>query len=391
MENMIFFILIVLTLINIKIKGSNQFFDDYMDLKYTQPIKGIFVWFIIIRHYLSYYKANNNYLYRQIIKHFGQKIVSLFLFYSSFGIYESIKKKGSYYARSLLKKSFIIFIKSQIIIFLYAVSNLLLGIKFRIKDYFLSVIFYKGIGNSYWFAFTIIVFYLYSFISFAFIKSKHCYFFGIFIINIICLIHMYFIHNYYFPKVNYPVDNTFCFIIGFYYSLLKNYIDNILLKNDIFYFTFMFFFILVYYYFYTCHIRNVFIFSMVNMLFCLIAIFISMKIRFNNEFLTELSSHSYSIYLLQRLVMRYVFFKKGFQNNEIIRFFFEFITILLFAIIFDKYTAFIDKYFKRQISKKELFEFKKYKIEKNKIQEDIDEALKRNQETIKLLTKTNII
>ena len=93
MENMIFFILIALTLINIKIKGSNQFFDDYMDLKYTQPIKGIFVWFIIIRHYLSYYKANNNYLYRQIIKYFDQKIVSLFLFYSGFGIYESIKKK----------------------------------------------------------------------------------------------------------------------------------------------------------------------------------------------------------------------------------------------------------------------------------------------------------
>ena len=362
MENLAFLILIVLTLIDIKLKGSNQFFEDYMDLKYTQPIKGIFVWFIILSHYKSYYKTNNNYLYRKILNCFGQKMVSLFLFYSGFGIYESIKNKGSYYAKSLIKKSFIIFIKSQIIIFLFMVCNLLIGKKYCIKTYFFSIIFYKSIGNSNWFAFTIIIFYLYSFISFSYIKYKQFYFVGIFMISIICIFHMYFIYNYYYPKLIYSVDNTFCFIIGFYYSLLKNYIDKILLKNDIFYFTFIFFFILIYYYFYVYHIKNVFIFSMINMLFCLIAIFISMKIRFNNEFLNLLNSHSYSIYLLQRLVMRYVFFKQFFKKNEIIRFFFEFITILLFAIIFDKYTFCIDKYFKRQISKAKAFVFKENKI-----------------------------
>ena len=40
----------------------------------------------------------------------------------------------------------------------------------------------------------------------------------------------------------------------------------------------------------------------------------------------------------------------------------KFITILLIAIIFDKYTFFIDKYFKRQISRVEIFEFKEKKI-----------------------------
>ena len=116
-----------------------------------------------------------------------------------------------------------------------------------------------------------------------------------------------------------------------------------------------------------------------------------MKVRFNNEFLNELSSHSYSIYLLQRLIMRYIFYKKYFQNNEIIRFFFEFITILLFAIIFDKYTFFIDKYFNRQISKGEIFESKMYKAEKKKVQEDKDGAQNRNEEAINLLKKLNLI
>ena len=160
MEDIIFFILISLTLINIKIKGSNQFFQDYMDLKNTYPIKGIFVWLIILSHYKSYYKANQNYLYKKILNCFGQKMVSIFLFYSGFGIYESMKKKGVNYSKSLLKKTIIIFIKSQIIIILFAICNLLLGIKNYLKTYVFSIFFYKSIGNSNWFAFTIIIFYL---------------------------------------------------------------------------------------------------------------------------------------------------------------------------------------------------------------------------------------
>ena len=94
------------------------------------------------------------------------------------------------------------------------------------------------------------------------------------------------------------------------------------------------------------------------MIFCLIIIFISIKIRFNNKFLTLLNSHSYSIYLIQRIIMRYIYFTKSFESNEIIRFFFEFIAVILFSIIFDKYSFFIDQYFKRQIPKGEVFEFK---------------------------------
>ena len=70
-----------------------------------------------------------------------------------------------------------------------------------------------------------------------------------------------------------------------------------------------------------------------------------MKIRFNNEFLNLLNSHSFSIYLLQRIVMRFIYYKQYFKNNELIRFFFEFILIILISTIFDKFTTSIDYYF----------------------------------------------
>lgn len=123
-------------------------------------------------------------------------MVSLFLFYSGFGIFESIKKKGIKYAKSLINKAMILFIKSQIILIFYILNNLFLGIKMTLKNYFLSTIFKENIGNSNWFAFTIICFYIYSYISFIIIKHNF-YILGIIILNIICLFHIYFVYNFF--------------------------------------------------------------------------------------------------------------------------------------------------------------------------------------------------
>lgn len=60
MENLIFFILFLLSIININVEGNNNFYYDYMELKNTNSIKGIFVWMIILSHYKSYYKQKKN-------------------------------------------------------------------------------------------------------------------------------------------------------------------------------------------------------------------------------------------------------------------------------------------------------------------------------------------
>ena len=339
MEDIVFLILCLLSIININIKGFNQFFLDYMDIKNTNQIKGIFVWMILIFHYSSYYK-NNIYKYRLILNYFGSKAVSLFFFYSSFGIGESIKNKGKDYIKTLPKKIIILFIKSQLIILIYLIINIILKIKITLKKYLLSIIFKSAIGNGNWFAFTILALYFYSYISFFFIKAKSHIFVGIIIVNIICIFHIYFVYYLYYPKKGHTVGNILCFIIGFYYSLLKKYFDKIIMKNDILYYGLFSFTTLVYYYYYSYKIKSILIVSITNALFSLIVVFISMKIRFNNEFLKLLNSHSYSIYLLQRAVMLFISEKKYFESNEFIRFFFEFLTIIFISILFDYLTNF---------------------------------------------------
>ena len=231
-----------------------------------------------------------------------------------------------------------------------------------LKNYFLSMFFKKNIGNSNWFAFTIIIFYIYSYISFKIIKHN-LYILGIIILNIICLFHIYFVYNFYYPKMRYTIDNTLCFILGFYYSLLNNCLNKIIMKNDITYFFSLSCLILIYYYFYIYTIKTLWIAIFINCFFSLIIVLISMKIRFNNDFLNLLNSHSFSIYLLQRIVMRFIYLKQFFQNNELIRFFFEFILILLVSTIFDKSTTCIDYYFRdKKYQEKELINDEKQNL-----------------------------
>ena len=68
-----------------------------------------------------------------------------------------------------------------------------------------------------------------------------------------------------------------------------------------------------------------------------------MKIKLNSDFLNFLNFHSFSIYLLQRLVLLIVYKKNLFKNSDFIQISFEFTSIFLLSSIFDKYTIFIDR------------------------------------------------
>ena len=315
-----------------------------MELDNTSSIKGIFVWLIIFRH-KSEYGIKKYYIYKYISNNLGQKIVSMFLFYSSFGIYESLKKKGINYAKTLPIKSIIIFIKSQIILLMFLLANIfVLKKRISLKSYLLCMIFKVSIGNSYWFSFTIIILYIYSYLSFRFVKNP--FIFGIVFINFICLVHIILVYNYYYPKMIMAVDNVLCFVFGFYYSFFRKYLEQKIMKNDVFYYSTISVTILIYYK--ILYVKGLLFISITNTLFALLVVFISMKVQFNNDLLKFFNSHSFSIYLLQRLVFMIVYKKNIFRDSNFIQISFEFTSIFFISSLFDKYTFFIDKLFKRK-------------------------------------------
>ena len=339
MEDILFIIFCLLSIFNIKIKGIDNFFSDYMAIDDTNCIKGVFVWIIIFSHKRSY-ENKNNYLHHKITKSLGQKMVSMFFFYSSFGICESIKKKGFNYVKTLKNKAIFFLLKTEIIIIMFLLSNIIiLKKKVTLKRYLLSAIFKESLGNSNWFSFTIISFYFYSYFSFKLAKNNI--FLGIIIINIFCFLHEKVAFAYYYQKQTFTVDTILCFVIGFYYSLMKIHLDKIIMKNDIFYFLILSLILFIYY---ECSkILTLFFLSIKNALFSILVVILSMKIKLKNEFLKFLNFHSYSIYLFQRLIMMLTYKKKIFVYSEFVQMFFELTSIFCISACFDKYAIYLNK------------------------------------------------
>ena len=215
------------------------------------------------------------------------------------------------------------------------------------------MIFISNIGNSNWFAFTIIFLYLYCFLSFIIINNKGYIYISLMIIMIICYFHVFITYNYIYPKKSYSVDNILTFIIGIFYSLLKKNIDKIVMANDILYFSNVSFFFFIFYYCRKIN-NNLLFLSLTNCIFSIMIVIISMKIRFSNAFLKLLNTHSYSIYLFQRIIMIFVYKKKLFTKNDFIRIPFIFCSTLLISIFFDKHTGFVNRLFKLNICKYEI-------------------------------------
>ena len=215
------------------------------------------------------------------------------------------------------------------------------------KKFILTTIFKTSIGNSNWYAFTIILFYIYAFLAFGFIKNKKYNFIGIIIISILCSFHAYFSYYYYYYQKMYSADNTLTFILGFLYSVIRIYTDKYIMKYDFIYFGIFGVFSFIYYYFYINKGVNILLHNCMNGTFSLIVILITMKIRFDNEFLRFLNIHSYSIYFLQKVVLRTFYEEKYLKKLENIRIMIQFVLIIFIATIFDYSTSFIDKYFKR--------------------------------------------
>ena len=354
MEDVIFLVLTFLSLINANIKCGNKFFTDYMDLENTSNVKGIFVWMIIFRHSTGYYYRNHKKASIIIDNSFQQNIVSLFLFYSGYGIYKSFSIKEVNYIKTLPIKSIILFIKTQLIILLFLLTNKILHKKMTLKDYFYAVILKKSIGNSYWFASAIILFYIEAFFSFIFIRNKKYNFIGIILLTYICYFHVKYALKYYYPKDPiYNLDTIMCFIPGLYYCFFQSYIDKIIMFNDIIYLGFI---SIASYFYYKFHLHpkeGLLLYrSIKNCIFCIVAVLLTMKIQLKNDFLKFLNSHSYSIYLLQRIVFIYFHQKGILKNSSFIRFFFQFSLILLISCIFDRITIYIDILFKNYSNRK---------------------------------------
>ena len=77
----------------------SSFHKDYMSLDATSAIKGIFAVLILFSHMRQYMDLSDTFFnnsYIRILNYLGQMMVTMYLFYSGYGLMESFKKKPDY-------------------------------------------------------------------------------------------------------------------------------------------------------------------------------------------------------------------------------------------------------------------------------------------------------
>ena len=335
-------IIILLFIFIIATARPSKFNQEYLDKKYTNTIKGIFLSFVFISHFISYKPVfQDNFIDMTgiiFIKGFGQLMVTLFLFYSGYGVMESIKKKGDVYINNFPKKR----ILTTIIHFDFAVLiYMIISLCFRMSEFslnklILSLIGWDGFGNSNWYIFTILIMYSITFIFVKIFKNRKARVISIFLATIVYTIIMGYL------KEKYWYNTAFCFTLGIFISAYKDEIENwIKGKEWVLLFLFIVFFIISYslpeykVWYYICTIA-----------FTFAIVVLTRKIRINNFILEWIGKNLFPLYMFQRIPMMLLIKIEFMKNNTYLYFVLSLMATITITFIYNALILLENKMFK---------------------------------------------
>lgn len=326
-----FIILFVLSLFSLKIKWVGLD-SQYLSKKNTQAIKGIFVIFVFLSHIRTYasYHSYFEQMTIQCLDYLGQLMVTLFLFYSGYGIFEAIKAKGQVYIDSIPKKRIgSTFIDFSFALVLFMILNQFLDIHYSLKTIILSFSGWSSIGNSNWYMFTIFALYFLTYISFKFIK-KNC-FFSLIVFSTLSLGYVYILSRLQPSRFS---NTALCYCAGMWYSYFKGDIDSFFHKHQWFYYVALISIIAIYLFVYPYKGVRIMYFNGVSIVFCLMIVMLSMKISINHPLFIWFGQHLFWIYILQRIPM--IALSQIPQMNSYVYLYLTFFITLLLSLIINQ-------------------------------------------------------
>ena len=293
-----YIIILLLSLYGISFVKSG-FNQDYISKEQCNAIKGIFILIVFTRHIWPYlskfgydFSAPGDSLFINIDRWMGQLLVVAFLFYSGFGVMESIKSKGEPYIDNMPRKRILnTLLNFDVAVLVFLVIDLILGINLKLNTTLLAFTGWTSIGNSNWYIFIILVCYFCTWIGFKLGKGWMAYF---------LLATAYIIL---FNTKSNPVwyNTIFSFAAGLFYSRFKSQIEPFVHQ---WYWIVLPACILV---FFSVHTQNFAFYglkdNLTSILFALSIVVVSMKIRVGNKALIWCGTKLFPLYIYQRIPM----------------------------------------------------------------------------------------
>ena len=327
----IFGIFLIISLIGISFKGLKSIDENALSPERTTMINGFFVGLILFSHFNSYVTTDMNVdkIYYFLFYIINQLMVTTFLFYSGYGIFESIKNKKNYMDNFFKNRIIKLFVSFSIALLLYMGLNLLTNTQYSIKTIMLAFTGWESIGNSNWFIFAIFNMYFATLISFKIFKNDNK---SALLLNaIFSFVYIVFVMK--FKGFDWWYNIILCYNLGMFISYYKEKILSSL-KNNKHYILSLTLLILIFVLSYLSY-SNYFIYEIVSMSFVLIIFLITLKIKIGNKILLWLGKNTFNIYILQRLA--YIFYDYiGLKEYNVYLYFAtSIITIFILSIMFD--------------------------------------------------------
>ena len=268
---------------------------NYLSKENTTAVNGIFILVVFLSHLREYVTLP------QILQGFtsslGQLMVAMFLFYSGYGVMESIKKKGIEYVREIpLKRVGKVLFSFDIAVLVFAVLNILLEIPFTLPKFLLSLVGWESLGNSNWYIFVVLCLYFITWLSFMIGKDKRWVSFCFLVVFSVILFFIL-----YETKESWWYNTLTAYPFGVFFSLTKEKWDKYLSKNIVW------LPVAVGSVFVTVILRpqswHFYVYLLMTITYCLFIICITKKVPVYNPVLYWLGGHLFEIYILMRIPM----------------------------------------------------------------------------------------
>lgn len=329
--------LAVVTFASMRLARDNS--AQALSVGQTQSIKGIFVVTIFFSHFCPYVTLDKWFDVPMVeyCHWLGQLMVVPFLFYSGYGIFESVKKKGAPYVKDFPKKR----ILKTLLHFDIAVMMFLLYDVFFAPEYLslskilLSLVAWEAVGNSNWFIFAILFAYVSGYLGLLVFRGNLPR--TAVLVTILCLLYIVVVSRF---KERYWIDTIMSFPLGCYVSLFK---DKLVVRKHVLWVA-----LVAVSLFALMAAKNGMIPSFYGrtqtamVAFSLLLVFLSMRVKMESRILSWFGAQVFGIYILQRLPMNFGKYLHWNEQNIYLYFLFCLAVTLLLAVAFNKVTAWLD-------------------------------------------------
>ncbi len=317
-----------------KMCQKNEFNTDYCSPKNTGTINAICSILIFFSHAYPYFNTTGamDMPYRYLKVFLTQLVVVPYLFFSGYGIMESIKKKGeSYIKRMPLDRLFKTWYHFAIAILMFLPVVLgFCGKNYGLKQVLLSFTGYTSVGNSNWYMF--VTFVLYIIVIFSFLIFRKCYVAGAISTCILSVAFVILEIKIGLPERFY--NTLLCFALGMVFSLIKKYIDKLLMKNDIIYGLGLGVTAFAFYYFQLNRSNSLIHYILLTFTAMALVLELMMKLSINSSILDWFSRHIFSFFMLQRIPMLMLSHIK-LTSHPVVFLVLSFFATVVLATIFD--------------------------------------------------------